>query len=59
MKGGMAGIQLPPMQAKGVNNANTAESMYDASGQLKIKTLANNNGMNPKDMGNNSKNLEI
>lgn len=60
----MAGIQLPPMQTKGANNASTAESLYDATGQLKIKTLANNNnsnnnnnGMNPKDMtGGNSKN---
>jgi hypothetical protein len=60
----MAGIQLPPMQAKGGNNSNTAESMYDATGQLKIKTLSTNNGLNPKEMGgnnfnNNSKNLEI
>ena len=35
MKGGMAGIQLPPVQSK----ISSAESMYDATGQLRIKSL--------------------
>jgi hypothetical protein len=41
IKGGIAGIQLPPMQGagKGGNMGGGAESMYDATGQLKIKTL--------------------
>lgn len=43
VKGGIAGIQLPPMQGKTQGaSGNTAESLYDATGQLKIKTLATN-----------------
>ena len=55
----MAGIQLPPMQGntKVGNSSTSPESMYDATGQLKIKTLNNgggNNMNNPKE--GNSKN---
>jgi hypothetical protein len=32
VKGGIAGIQLPPMQGKAQVSGNSAESMYDATG---------------------------
>ncbi len=35
----MAGIQLPPMQQPNGNKGASAESMYDATGALKLKSL--------------------
>ncbi len=48
------------MQVKGGNQgaANSAESMYDATGQLKIKTLAANGGGGMNNNKDNSKNKQ-
>ena len=60
VKGGMAGIQLPPMQGKAQGTgANSAESMYDATGQLKIKSLASNHQQQMLTGGNSMKHILI
>ena len=58
VKGGLAGIQLPPMQGKAqAANGGGAESMYDATGQLKIRTLQNGPQQQHQQMLNNANSM--
>jgi hypothetical protein len=59
VKGGMAGIQLPPVVQGGTKivggSSNNLDSLNDATGQLKIKSLAVHSGGNSNNNNSSTK----